>query len=247
MGSIINKWSVFCETENKLLEVLSTSGNPPPLICPNNQEHILTPERTFLLEVIQEHQTKIKEESIPTQGFFKIEGKILSCPANSVSSQDTGLKYAVSILAFYISPSENNFKDVLDIYINLGTIGITTSSITQGSTSVSIGTPIFNNIPIGFEILVNGICIGEVLSKNSSTQSLTMDGIITQNFAANLPVVLRNRMMKNFIIGQAKRYEFGLSTIGGSHMTPNYSVSAVYTNKSLTENKELIYHIEYLY
>lgn len=243
----INKWSVFCETENKLIEVLSVSGNPPPLICPNNPEHLLTPERTFLLEAIQENQTKIKEETIPTQGFFKIEGKLLTCPANSKSSQDTGLKHAVSILAFYVSPSPNNYKDVLDIYINLGTIGILTSPITAGSSTVQIGTPVFANIPIGFEILVNGVCIGEVLSKNETTQTLTMDSPISQNFAANLPVVLRNRMMKNFIIGMAPKYEFGISTIGGSYMSPNYSVSAVYTNKSLTEDRELIYHIEYLY
>jgi hypothetical protein len=245
--SAINKWSIFCETDNKLLEVLSVSGNPPPTICPENPEHILTPERTFLLQTIQENQTKIKEESIPTQGFFKIEGKIINCPANSVSSQDTGLKQAVSILAFYVSPSPNNFKDVLDIYINLGTIGIITEPVVSGTSTVKLGTPIFSNIPLGFEILINGVPIGEVLYKNAATQTITMDGIISQNFAANSPVVLRNRMMKNFIIGLAPKYEFGISVIGGSYMSPNYSVTAVYTNKSLSENKELIYHIEYLY
>lgn len=245
--SAINKWSVFCETENKLLEVLSVSGNPPPLICPNNPEHVLTPEKTFLLQAIQENQTKIREESIPTQGFFKVEGKILSCPANSVSHQDTGLKQAVSILAFFISPSPNNFKDTVDIYINLGTIGVLAEPIVSGATTLKIATPIFSGIPFGFEILVNGTAVGEVLYKNATTQTLTMDTVISQNFAANSPVVLRNRMMKNFIIGLSPRYDFGISVIGGSYMSPNYSVTAVYTNKSLTEDKELIYHIEYLY
>lgn len=245
--SAINKWSVFCETENKLLEVLSISGNPPPLICPNNPEHFLTPEKTFLLQVVQENQTKIKEESIPTQGFFKVEGKIINCPANSISQQDTGLKQAVSILAFYISPSPNNFKDVLDVYINLGTIGILAEPIVSGSITLKIATPVFSNIPLGFEILVGGVCVGEVLYKNTETQTLTMDAVISQNFAANSPIGLRNRMMKNFIIGLSPRYDLGISVIGGSYMSPNYSVTAVYTNKSPTENKELIYHIEYLY
>jgi hypothetical protein len=245
--SAINKWSVFCETENTNLEILSISGNPPPLICPNNLEHILTPERTFLLQVIEDRQVKIKEESIPTQGFFKVEGKIIDCPANTVSHQDTGLKQAVSILAFFISPSPNNFKDVVDIYINLGTIGILVEPIVSGSTTLKIATPIFSNIPLGFEILVNGTPIGEVLFKNNETQTLTMDTIISQDFPANSTIILRNRMMKNFIIGLSPRYDLGISIIGGSYMSPNYNVTVVYTNKSLTEDKELIYHIEYLY
>ena len=245
--SVINKWNIFCEIENKNIEILSISGNPPPTSCPNNGDHLVMPEKTYLIEVIQDKETKIKEESIPTQGFYKIEGKNMQCPANTTSVDLTILKRPSSTLAFYISPSPNNFKDVIDVYVNLGIVGVLSANVTTGSSVLSVSTPVFSNIPVGFEIFLGSVSFGEILSRNSETQSFTMEFSASQNFAAGSPITLRNRMMKNFIIGRSELYEFGISTIGGSYMSEAYTVSTQYTNKSLTEDKELIYHIEYLY
>jgi hypothetical protein len=245
--SAVNKWNIFCEIENKNIEILSTSGNPPPTSCPNSPEHFVMPEKTFLIEVIQDKEVKIKEETIPTQGFYKIEGKIMDCPANTISVDTTNLKRPSATLAFYLSPSPDNFKDVIDVYVNLGIIGVLSSNVTTGTSVLPVSTPIFSNIPNGFEIFIGSISFGEILSKNSTAQSLSMEIASTQNFATGSPVTLRNRMMKNFVIGRASLYEFGISTIGASYMSEAYTVSTTYTNKSLTENKELIYHIEYLY
>lgn len=128
--------------------------NPQPIVCPNNNEHIITNNRTFLGKVIQQEELKIKEETIPTQGFYKVEGKIMNCTANAVSTQETILKYPVSTLAFYVSTVPANYKDVLDVYVNLGTIGTLSQNLEQNTTNLSITTPIFENIPVGFEIYI---------------------------------------------------------------------------------------------
>jgi hypothetical protein len=244
--SSINQWEIFCETENKFVQFLSISGNPPPIVCPNNNEHTITNNRTFLEKVIQQEELKIKEETIPTQGFYKVEGKIMNCPANIVSTQETILKRPASTLAFYASTVPANYKDTLDVYVNLGIIGVLSQNLEQNSSSISIITPIFENIPVGFEIYIGETCFGEILAKNSENNTLTVEIPASQQYTTGTPVSLKNRMMKNFIIGLCPRYEFGLSTIGGTYMSSSYTVTTHYTNIS-NEDKTLIYYVEYLY
>jgi hypothetical protein len=247
MGDNIIKWKVFCSTENAYVTALTESIIYKPLRCPNNSNHIIIDNLTSMIEVIGNNQVIIKEENIPTQGFFRVEGKKIDCPMNSTSSQIVDLEYPVSILAFYISPESSNFNDNIDIYIEIGDIGVLTSEVNSGSSIIPLNTPNIDNLPIGFEILIDNIVIGEIIGKNSVNSALTLNKNTMQVFPVNSTVSLRNRMVKNFTIGKHTMYPLGLSKIGSSYISPSYFIMVEYTNKSLTENRQLIYHVEYTY
>lgn len=247
MSTTIVKWEIFCDTENKYVYVYLDAEAAKPIRCPNSVDHSITESRTAIIGVIQQNEVIIKEESVPTQGYFRTEGKTMTCAANTDTNQVTDLEYPISALAFYISPDETNYNDTVNVYVEVGDIGVVTSAIVTGTNLIPITTPVFNNIPMGFEILIDNILIGEVIGKDNINYTLTMTANIAQDFATNAVISLRNRMVKNFTIGKAPLYALGLSKIGSSYVSKDYFIMVEYTNKSLVLAKEFIYYTEYTY
>lgn len=239
------KWEMFCCTENQKVYKILDSSDYIPTTCPNDPEHVIDVNQTSHINNLEENTVKVKEEDITTQGFFRAEGDVFSCPANTTTIKQRNLNYPVGGLAFYINASENNYGDVLNVYISLGVIGVLTTNVLQGETVLPISTPIFDKIPIGFQILINGNVIGEVIGKGNGT--LDMDFPFSQNYAAGSMVSLRAETLKNFTIGRNTQYQFGATKIGASYIPKEYSMIVAYTNKSTSIDKEFNYHTEYLY
>ena len=53
--------------------------------------------------------------------------------------------------------------------------------------------------------------------------------------------------MKDYLIGGPWRYTIGDSTVGGSSIPEDVIIEVVYTNKSLTANKEFTGYVEFFY
>jgi hypothetical protein len=244
-GGVV-KWQIFCTTESKYIDTFIKVGEPIPIRCPNNTEHSIT-GIAKMVDIIESSEVSIREEVVPTQGYFRLEGRQMSCLKNSKSTSEVSHPYPVSVYAFYISPISDNIGDILNIYINLGTIDTVTEQLEIGTVSFVINSIPVSNLPIGFEITIDSIPVGEIISKDLLTNTITLSTPITEVFEVGKLIKLRNVITKNFPIGWSKKYAFGLSKIGASHIPLGYTTTVEYTNKSLTNDKELIFYSEYSY
>ena len=243
--SVVN-WRIFCATESKYVETFIKQGEPIPIRCPNNTDHSVS-GAAELMGVTKNEEIIIKEEVVASQGYFRVEGKKMTCPANSVTEQTIDHAYPISLFAFFLCPDTSNINDIVNVYVNIGTIDTVATQIEIGTTIVPIVSIPVSNIPIGFEILIDNVSIGEVIDKDIAANTITFGTGTAQVFTVGNLIKLRNRITKNFTIGDFGNIPFGLSKIGASHIPKEYFTTIEYTNLSPTENKQFIYYAEYCY
>ncbi len=241
MTSII-KWKVFCDTENTYVYTYTDSGHIPTH-CHNNTEHVVT-QIPQCVSVITENQFKLKEEDIPTQGYFRLEGDSLECPPNTVSVYTKTNNYDMAFYAFYLVTTAENYLDVININIIIGPFHVLQSDLPQGSTTLQISPVVAASMPYGFEITIDGVFVAEILEVNSATGVITFNSATTQLYTAGKVLLLRNRMVKNFVIGGVGTFSFGLSRVGGSHFKKTYTLALDYHNKSPVLTKNIAFYGE---
>jgi len=171
----------------------------------------------------------------------------MSCAANSTSIQTINHDYPISLFSFILSPDSTNFNDIINVYVNVGVIDSVATQIEIGTAVIPINSIPVSNVPIGFEILIDDVCIGEVIDKDTVANTLTFGTGVSQVFPIGNLIKLRNRITKNFIIGDWGNIPFGLSKIGASYIPKEYFTTIEYTNLSATDNKQFIYYAEYAY
>lgn len=236
-------WKIYCETEGAYINTLMPTGVIPHH-CHNNTNHSVS-GTPILLEIIEENQVTLKEEIVPTQGYFRLEGDSIECLPNVLTKHSHTNNYDISFYAFYLVAGDENYKDVINVMINIGPISVLTVELASGSTVFQVDPLVAATLPVGFEIHINNVFIGEILSVDATTGDVTLDTSTTEIYPIGAVVELKNRMVKNFVIGAAKQYSFGLSRIGGSFFKSTYILELEYLNKSLTDTKTLIFYGEY--
>lgn len=245
----VNNYRVYCNTESAYVTYWNTIALN---VCPNNNTHSVDTNSISIINIVGEQTVDIKEESIPTGGFFRSESMAVTVPANTIYTWDTSWRYPITALQVSFVTGEALRGDNINCLIAPNTIcGILTTGVSSGSTSVTVNSTVTTNIKTGFLCTItNGINtseLGEVISVNKNNNTLITSNSIGNSFSAGAYVMLSIHNIKNFEITDPNTYIIGSGKIGGSYVPANTIIRLKYNNKSLTDEKRFVWSFEYLY
>lgn len=222
-----------------------------PTHCPNDINHTISIMETHNIESIRIKEEFLQDGQIPTNGYFKCQGFSETCIANSVTEFVYSWLYPISPTVIKLNVRSIHQGDKFDTYIAKDTtIGVITSNLTIGTTVLPVSTTVINNIKPGFLCKitdgVNTNELGEVLSVNTTNNTITITTPPTNDFNTNSFIKMTIHNIKDFYLYDTGPFIIGDSRIGSSYLPPNIPITLSYTNNSET-NKVFNWVVEYMY
>ncbi len=250
---VLNKWRIYCNTENVWSYGWIEEGQPEPSKCFNDHTHIINPESIGIDQILGENIVKISEESGYTQGNFRMEGFEMECDVNSTTLFEFQLPYDISLLLIWFNITDINKGDIFDAFYQPNYTGSTKNELLISSTSM-VTEPLFAQIiNIGYNVLVKAQNseiledLGEVLSVDKNKNIVTFSNPVSKSYRISSDIIIRIYGIKNLHLVSEGRHSVGSGKIGGSFLTKNGKFNIKYTNKSLDISKKFYYGLEYLY
>lgn len=238
----IFKWRLFCITEGDWVEMFNESQENVPIKCPNDHSHEINNQSQGIIQKIEDLVVKIKQESVSTQGNFRIEGKkIENIGANSVSELEYSLPHDVNLLAVWMTVNEENRGDVFNAYYQPAAL-FGGSKVSSNVISVpSYILPYLNN---GYVIVYQGVEY-EIFDKDGV--NIILDSEIPGEIGGALPELkFRINGVRNFNLASVGRHCVGTNNMGSSYMPKEGKVVVKYSNYS-NVSKNFYYDLEYMY
>jgi hypothetical protein len=248
MTTSVNQWRIYCETESAWSSGFFDASSPAPTTCFNNTTHTVNANSAQLLQTISSNNVnaKIIEESIPTQGFFKSQGYSFTIPGNSTASTIVSWGYPVTVLETFFATVNTQSGDIINAITAPNTIiGTITANVAIGATVLPVSSTVVANSYVGFEILINGVLLGEILSIDHTNLTLTVSPLTT-GYSSGAYVGVQIRIINNFIIGNSFRYVVGSSKIGGKFIAAGTTTRVEYTNNQSTA-LTFTFRVEFLF
>jgi hypothetical protein len=118
---------------------------------------------------------------------------------------------------------------------------------------LNVSPTVVQNVKLGFYINlfdgVNSDTVGCVAAIDTVNNTINVHQGSTNSFSAASPTYVRMCVynIKDRIIGPPGEQNIGTSKIGGSYVPAYTDITVCYDNKSLTDDKTFIGHVEYLY
>jgi hypothetical protein len=234
--STVYKYKIYCVTENKYVEGFSTGV---PTTCYNNNTHSINPNSYQLLDTISTEQYTVKEDKVPVARNVVIEC-IQFVDVKSASSQSVDFKFDIvtSMYSFKFMADDTNKGDEITISVNPDTtLGLITSSITAGATTIgappgllAYGWPGFN---LKLTDGVNTDDIGRILAIDKINSTVTFSIPTVHSFSSTDTLVkMTYYTMRDLKIGPSAVYAFCEDIIGGSAPPSGTVVRFTYKNNS---------------
>jgi hypothetical protein len=247
MSKQVHKYRLFCNTEQTYHFVWSDST---PTTCPANNQHEIDNVTISIIDSITTSAVNIVQESVPTGGNYRVEGRKLDISANSTQSEDIVFPYQLSVLTITIHTSEENEDDILNCYIAPNTtVGVLTQAATQGDTTLHVWPTVVANMKVGYRVsIVDSVPIdlGECIAMDTVNNTITLQSGIPQGFDNGSFVQMTINNVKNFVLKGDTVYELARKTIGSSALAPGLVVRIQYQNLGETP-KKFYYSFEYMY
>jgi hypothetical protein len=131
MSATINKYRLYCNTEAQYKYVWSETV---PTVCPSNASDSINASSITIVDTVSTNEVSIKEESVPTGGYFATTTMKVIAPPNSVSYTRKKFRYPINSLSVtFISGTEHS-GDKFNMYAGRDTlVGYITAPITAYS------------------------------------------------------------------------------------------------------------------
>jgi hypothetical protein len=251
-SATVYKYRIYCNTE---AQNVYQWAETEPSTCPNNTAHTINPNSISIVDEQGPAIFSIKEESVPTGGYFKIESSEIDIAAgpNVDSVMIEQWPYNVSILDInFISGVEHQGDFVTVEMPSHKIFGVITQDISAGATVIPVSSTVTDNIAKGFYAeLADGVNtddLGRVISVDSINHTITMENATAHSFLAATPTYVKVtvRPVDNLKLGPPMLYQIGTAKIGASHVPANEPAKIIYTNMSASQ-KKLVFAYEYLY
>lgn len=248
----VYKYRVYCISEGQNVYQWAET---PPTTCPNNTAHTINANSISVVDEQGPTILSIKEESVPTGGFFKIESSEIDIAAgpNVDSVMTEQWPYNVSILDInFISGAEHEGDFVTVEMPSHKIFGAVTQDISAGATVIPVSQSVTDNIAKGFYAeLADGTNtddLGRVISVDSINHTISVENATTHSFLAATPTYVKVTVkpVDNLKLGPPMLYQIGAAKIGASHVPANEPAKITYTNMSAA-TKKLVFAYEYLY
>lgn len=250
----INKYRINCTTDGDTFVWAETE----PTTCPVNTSHTIVSADTTIVDLNEPDVMTIKEESTPTQGFYRFQGYKHSIPASdpvgNVSTNAVTFPFPTSIINGWFYASESQVGDRVDAVIGENTIvGTITANVANTDTTLNVSSTVIDNAEVGWDInLFNGVVsedLGRVLSKDVGNSQIIVENGAVNNFNAAPPTYVRlavNTIDCMHINVPNVRYAFAEKKLGGRYLPANTTINIKYTNNE-GNAKSFVYNLEYLY
>ena len=251
----IYKYRIYCVTDSKYEYQWAEQE---PTTCPTNTGHTIDSSQTTIVQTKEDQSIIIKEEIVPTQGFYRFQGYHHEVPASNptgnVTSFDISWPFPVSIInGWFLSPS-NSAGDVVSAIVGEKTIvGIITADVGNTDTTLNVSSTVMENSEIGWDLnLFNGVTsddLGRVLSKDSANSTVTIETAPSNNYLASSPTYVRmsvvtvDNMQMNI---PSERYSFAEKKLGGIYIPANIPLTIKYQNNE-GNAKVFAFNLEHLY
>lgn len=248
----IKHWRIYCETESDWTYGYLHEDTGNPTSCFTDPGHTINSNSCQELDTVSDTQVIIKEESTPTGGHFKAKGYKMTCPVGS-SNYDYSYPHPISALSITLPTTSDHTDDQIEVQVGPDTtIGTITADVSASDTVITVSQSVIDNIDKGFYVTLddgtNTDDLGLVTSIDYNLLTITVQTAATKAFASATPtyVKITVKVIDDFTIGPAQRYELGKDKIGGSYVPTNTIVRVKYTNNG-SSTKDFYCVIEMLY
>lgn len=251
--SKINKWRIYCTTENKWSYGWLEDNSLPPANCFNDTTHIVNLESVNIVDFLTSNEVSLLEEKIKTQGNFRNHGFSINIPANTTHTYEMTLNYPINLLLIWFKTKSENIGDIFNAYYQIPLNGLLTSNLPLYSTILNIDNIIINIIKIGFVVSLKRLSdnyienLGEILAIDKMNNTITVTNPTSQNFLMNDEIIIKVNGVKDINLSVIGRHPTGSSKLGATYLSSTGIISVVYENKSPTVSKTFEYELEYLY
>lgn len=253
MTTQINKWRIFCETENIWTYKWLDANENTPTYCFNNNTHTVNTSSSSIIDILDSKEVIIKEENTKTQGNFRTEGFKLPIPAQNEYKPLVSFDYNLNLLAVWFNVNTENIGDKITIAFQPPYTGTIVANINEPTYTVQVDLVTANILNIGYNILIKRNSddyiedVGEVITLNKSTGVLTTNKEITNTFSIGDLVYLQIVGIKNLYLSSLGRHSIGTSKLGATYIVKNGVFQCYYTNNTPASTKNFYYELEYLY
>lgn len=262
--SSVNKYQVYCTTENKYYCVWNDAT---PTVCPNNADHAIDSNSISIVDTITDTDVNIIEETIPlnypaTGGHYASTCVIIDVPAAEVSGEITTtiktFPFPTGLIDVHFTTTEDMEGDILHADIGLDTIiGAISNDVSIGATGVEVGITVsqtvLDNLKVGYNVRlfdgVNQAELNKCTAIDLATNTITVEnGPYHNTFSASSPtyVQMTVEMLQDFTLGHAQTYRLGMNTVGASYIPAYTPGSFSYTNNDMSA-KRIYMYLEYFY
>jgi len=244
------RYQVYCNIENKFVERISTDGTTPK-ICANVNTHDVNPDSVQIIEKLSQTSVTIKEESVPTGGFYRCETFKVVTIANSTNSVPVKFPFPITLLRGEITTTDAHRGDFVTISFPKTTIGTITSSVVVGNTEIPVSLTVIQNAKPGFDIYFTdgtsfNTYVGRVVSTNMTTGTMVLSTPLLTPYAANTIIQITRAFVDNVEFGPGASHEYNSGRSQGSSLPANTAGTFTYKNTHMVDN-DLVLKIQYLF
>jgi hypothetical protein len=185
---------------------------------------------------------------------FRVEGLELTCLPNTTSSISRSWVYPIAIVSVDFFSLAVHVEDVINVNVAENSIISTTSvNASAGNTSLTLNSMI-NMYGVrakkGFNAKItdgtNENDLGEIISANTSTNTITFANPLLNNFEAGSNLEITIQSVRNFKIGSEGYHEMFKHMINGYVVPPTIPVTLYYTNNT-PDKKTFTITLHYFY
>lgn len=248
MSKSVNKYRIFCNTENKYTY---SWDDTLPTKCPTDGSHTIDTTTISVIDTINTSTVNINQENVPTGGNYRAESKKVTIAANSTQSFDFVWPYPISVLTMTFFAGEENHNDILDTFVAPDTIiGVVVAQGNNGDTVVHVNQTVTDNIKIGYRVnFTDGMSktfVGECIAIDKQNGTVTLDTPLATAVMPGTYLSIAVNNVKNFILKSGTKYELARKTIGASYVPTNTLVRLQYQNVGEAET-DFFFSFEILY
>jgi hypothetical protein len=250
-------YKVKCLTEGVDYEIKANMNNVPTCCPTQGFNHVIDSNNIQIINKDYEEYAGLPKIVIQEttedilQGYFRVKQYCFHCPSNSQTPFEFSWKYPVSVSAVKLITKIENDGDLFESCACIPTpIGICTSNIDIGNTTIKVNSTVLQYLAIGFKVKVSDNVNSEYLGEAMTlyTDRIIVETPSTHTYAAGSYIYIEVPNIESFKLHQeVPLLELGSSKIGGTIVKPGMIIKAFYTNLSLDVNKYCTFILEYSY
>ena len=245
---------MYCETDSKYEYIWLSEDDPVPTTCPTNTSHTITSNSARIVEIRDPNIVNIGQETTKTGGHYRLDSVQFTAVKNTTTTHTFSYPIDITVISAEWQTASENTGDIVSWKISKDTtIGVITSDVNVGDTTINVSSTVIDNIKVGFLVnLFDGVTeneLGIVISIDTDNETITVQTATTDSFLLSTPTYVRITIpfLLDVELGHPTRMMIGESKIMGSFVPANTVVTCEYTNMSTTDDKRITTIVEFLY
>lgn len=247
-------YMITCLTEQ--LRVVTPFMDSIPTTCPNNTGHTIDPNQTIEYKSLAAKQVTVIEKE---NGWFQSTCISHTIPSTTtppeITSFDMSWPSDIYLMSTKLYFETSSAGDSFNVICAPDTpLGVTTGTVSIGSTTIPVSTTVINNITRGLHVTLfdgnNRNELDRVTAIDVSNSTITVETATTNEFMTGTAVLLNVHCVRNFdicstMIAPGNGIEIGNRQLNGKIVNANTIMRFSYKNNNGSA-KTVASHTEYM-